>query len=241
MGTVRQVVIDAPQRRNALSRRVLDALLTELTALDADVVGVVLSGRGDVFSAGADFGELTGTSADLQYDDAVAEVTTAIRELPVVVAAALEGPCIGAAADLALSCDLRVAGEGSYLHIPAVRLGILYNPRTVNRLQRAFPRDSIRRLLLLGEEFGPDEALQAGLVSQVVPRGEAVRHATHMLTGTTPDHLAAVAATKSLLNAQEAGEFDAALWEERRSDLLDSPERKAAIDRAKRVHPEKES
>lgn len=241
MSTVRQVVIDAPGRRNALSRRVLEALLAELTTLDGDVVGVVLSGRGDAFSSGADFADLTGTSADLEYDGAVAAVTRTIRELPVVVIAALEGPCIGAAADLALSCDVRVAAEGSFLQVPAVRLGILYNPESVDRLRRSFPRDTIRRLLLLGERFGHDEALQAGLVSHVVPRGDAVHRATDLLQQATTDHLAAIAATKALLNAQETGTVDTALWEEHRRALLDSPGRQAAVEKAKRVHTEKES
>jgi enoyl-CoA hydratase len=241
MAGVVQLVIDAPERRNALSRGVLDALLSDLTCLDDDVVGVVLSGRGDVFSAGADFGDLTGTCADIAYDDAVAEVTETIRELPVVIIAAIEGPCIGAAADLALSCDLRVAAEGSYVQVPAVRLGILYNPGTINRLRQSFPRDSVRRLLLLGERFGHEEAMRAGLVSHVVPRGAAVRCATDLFKDTTHDHLAALAATKALLNAQESGDFDAALWQERRRALLDSPDRKAIVEKAKRVHTEKES
>lgn len=241
MTGVLQVVIDAPERRNALSREVLDALLVALTAVDERVTGVVISGRGDVFSAGADFRDLTGTSADLAYDKAVAELTATIRGLPVVVIAALEGPCIGAAADLALSCDLRVAAEGSYLQVPAVRLGLLYNPTTVNRLRQSFPRDSVRRLLLLGERFEPEEALRAGLVSCVVPRGDAVRRATDLLQPTTPAHLGAIGATKAMLAEQESGDFDATVWEEHRRALLDSPERQIAVDRAKRVHTEKES
>jgi enoyl-CoA hydratase/carnithine racemase len=238
---VRQVVIDAPERRNALSRRVLDSLRSQLTTLGGDVTGVVISGRGTAFSAGADFGDLTGTSVDVEYDDAVAEVTRIIRELPIAVVAALEGPCIGAGADLALSCDVRIAAEGSYLQVPAVRLGLLYNPETIDRLRRAFPRDSVRRLLILGERFDAATAREAGFVSTVVPAGEAVRHATELLSLTTPDQLAAVAATKGLLDAQEGEDYDPAVWEQRRRALLDSPDRQAAIDQAKRVHHEKES
>lgn len=238
---VLHVVLDAPQRRNALSRPMLAAVSAALTDVCGDVTGVVLSGRGDAFSAGADFRELTGTSADLEYDDAVAAVTTAIRDLPLVVVAAVEGPCVGAAADLALSCDLRVAAQGGYLQVPAVRLGLLYNPAAVERLRGSYPRDTVRRLLLLGERFSSDEALRAGLVSRVVPRGEAVKRAVDLLADITTDELDAIAATKSLLNAQEAGAFDPAHWAKRRRQQLDSPARRAAVERAKRAHIEKES
>jgi enoyl-CoA hydratase/carnithine racemase len=236
---VLHVVLGDPACRNALSRDLLRELGHVLTAVKADdtgVTGVVVSGRGDTFSAGADFRDLTGTAADQQYDDDVAVVTGAIRELPRVVIAALEGACIGAAADLALSCDLRVAAHGSYLQVPAVRLGLLYNPEAVDALRRSYPRDAVRRLLLLGERLDAEAALEAGLVSYVVPRGESVKRANDLLSGTAPEHLQAVAATKALLAAQESGNADPVHWAERRRRLLDSPTRKAAVDRAHRRH-----
>lgn len=239
MPGVRQLVIDAPARRNALSRPVLATLLEALNGIDHDVTGVVLSGNGDAFSAGADFAELTGTGADLGYDAAISAVTAAIRALPVLVVAALEGPCMGAAADIALACDLRVAGEGSFVQVPAVRLGILYNPSAVDRLRRGYPADSVRRLLLLGERFAGEDALRAGFVSYLAPRGAAVKQATDLLSSITTDEVAAIAATKHLLNDLDAGTYDAAQWEGRRRQLLDSPARLAAVQRAHRNHPEK--
>lgn len=245
MTSVLQLVIDAPRRRNALSRPVLAALLASLTQVGEDTTGVVLSGRGDVFSAGADFAELTGTAEDAHYDHDVAAVGEAIRSLRVPVIAAIEGPCLGAAADLALQCDVRVAAQGSYLQVPAVRLGLLYNPATVERLARAYPRDTVRRLLLLGERFTSDEALAAGLVSRLAPRGGAVQAATGLLADITTDELAALAATKELLNHLDTGDLSDAdsadHWSERRRALLDSPARKAAVDRARRTHTDNES
>jgi enoyl-CoA hydratase/carnithine racemase len=235
-GGVLQVVLDDPARRNALSRSLLRGLREVLTGPVDGVTGVVLSGRGNTFSAGADFRELTGTRADAQYDGELAVVTRALRDLPRVVVAALEGPCIGAAADLALSCDLRVAAQGSYLRVPAVRLGLLYNPDAVERLRRAYPRDSVRRLLLLAERFDAEKALDAGLVSQVVARGEAVRHALELLEPIGTAELDAVSATKALLNAQEDGDADSDHWARRRWELLDSPARRSAFQRARRRH-----
>lgn len=240
-GRVQHVVISAPLRRNALSRSVLAQLADELTGIGDDVTGVVLRGDGDAFSAGADFAELTGTSADVAYDDAVAEVTAAIRVSPVPVIAAIEGPCVGAAVDVALSCDLRIAAEGSHLQVPAVRLGLLYNPAAVARLHRAYPAGAVRRLLLLGERFPAEDAARAGLVSQVVARGEAAKQAEMRLAGIGAEQRPALTATRQLLNELQDDAHDPAVWERTRRELLDSPARREAVTRARQQHAEKES
>jgi enoyl-CoA hydratase len=239
VGGVLHLVLDAPERRNALSRTMLRSLAACLRGIDDTVTGVVVSGSGASFSAGADFRELTGTGEDITYDDEVAAATAAIAGAPRVVAAALEGSCIGAAADIALACDIRVAGQGSYLQIPAVRLGLLYNPAALERLARRFPQDTVRRLLLLGERFPDEQALRAGLVSKVVPRGEAVKRSVECLQDITVEELDALSSTKGLLNALEKQAYDASHWAERRRRLLDAPARAAAVDRAKRTHTEK--
>jgi enoyl-CoA hydratase len=239
VGSVLHLVLDAPERRNALSRTMLRGLAARLRGIDETVTAVVISGSGEAFSAGADFRELTGTGEDITFDDEVAAVTAAIVGAPRVVAAALEGPCIGAAADIALACDIRVAGQGSYVQIPAVRLGLLYNPTALERLGRRFPQDTLRRLLLLGERFPDEQALRAGLVSEVVPRGEAVKRSLERLEDITVAELDALAATKGLLNALERQAYDAVHWAERRRSLLEAPARVTAVDRAKRTHTEK--
>jgi enoyl-CoA hydratase len=237
-GGVLHLILDAPQRRNALSRPMLTALTDALHDVDESVTGVVISGRGDTFSAGADFGELTGTAADESYDDAVAAVTSAIRAMPRVVVAAIEGPCVGAAADLALSCDLRVMANGGYLQIPAIRLGLLYNPEAVGRLRRSFPGDALRRLLLLGERMSAEEAFEAHLVGFLAPRGEAVKRAVALFDDVGADHLEAIAATKGVLNHDD-GNHDT-IWQQRRRELLNSTARRAAVEQAQRRHTRKE-
>jgi enoyl-CoA hydratase len=236
-GQVLQLVLDAPQRRNALTRPMLAALADAMHDVDTAVTGVVISGRGDIFSAGADFAELTGTAADESYDDAVAAVIRAIRALPRVVVAAIEGPCVGAAADIALCCDLRVAAEGSHLQIPAVRLGLLYNPEAVARLRRSFPGDTLRRLLLFGERISADEALAADLVGYLAPRGAAVTRAVALFDDVCADHLEAIATTKAVLNHDD-GDHDTT-WQQRRRALLDSTARRAAVEQAQRHHTRK--
>lgn len=239
VGGVLQVILDALERRNALSAAMLDSLVGAIGAPGEDVTGIVLTGSETTFSAGADFADLTGTSADIGYDDRVSAVAAAVAASRVPVLAALEGPCFGAAAHLALVCDARIAGDGVYLSVPAIRLGLLYNPDAIAWLARHYPRDTIRRLFLLAERFDASEAAAAGLVSTVVPAGTARDHATKLLASITPAARDAVAATRRLLDDLDAGDperFDAAQWQRRRRELLDSPERAAAIVDAKRRH-----
>ncbi len=240
-GSLLHLILDAPERRNALSKQLLGQLCEELRSVDDAVTGIVLSGAGSSFSAGADFADLTGTSQDIGYDDALAEVTAAVREHSRLVVAAIEGPCMGAAADLALSCDLRVLGSDAFMQVPAVRLGLLYNPEAVGRLARTLPRDTVRRLLLLGERFDAETASEAGLASYVVSNGTAVQHSVALLGAITTQELDALAATKALLNAHDSGVVDADHWAAVRRQLLDSPARRTAVAQARSRHTSKEN
>lgn len=224
----------ATARKNALSRPLLAGLTRAVQAAGEDTAGIVITGGLDIFSAGADFREITGTSADVAYDDAVGELTGAIRASGKLVIAAIEGPCIGAAVDVALNCDLRVAAQDSYLLLPAIRLGLLYNPEAINRLRQTYPRDTIRRLLLLGERFVAEDALTGGLVSRVVARGEALATAAALLEEVTEAQLPALAATKQLLAAQDGDAYRADDWHTKRVQLLDSEARRDAVERARR-------
>ncbi|WP_052354965.1 enoyl-CoA hydratase/isomerase family protein [Arthrobacter sp. I3] len=236
IGDVVSLVLDAPERRNALSFELLAELSKALTEGLEGATGVVISGSGGAFSAGADFGNLTGTSRDIEFDDAVERAAEAITASRIPVVAAIEGPCIGAGAHLALACDLRIAGAGSFLQVPAVRLGLLYSPRAIAWLAGNYPRDSVRRMLLLGERFDSADAVEARLFSKVVPTGTALEHAAQALAALSPDHLDALAITRELLNSLDSGHYDEAMWQQRRKDLLDSPARAQAIRHAKARH-----
>lgn len=227
------VTINVPQRRNALSHGVLAGLRAALTTAD-DVAAIVLTGRGELFSAGADLAELSGTAEDLKVDEDIAETVTAIRAAPVPVIAAVEGPCLGAAVDLAMACDLRICGADAWLQVPAVQLGLLYNPGALARMHRSLPRDTFARLVLLAERFTAEEAERAGLVSTVVQHGDALSHAQTLAAGVASSPQQALCETKRFLHALDSGEPDTAYWQRVRERLLDSPERREAVRSARR-------
>ncbi len=228
------LTLNRPERKNALSLSLLGAMSEALSkAVRGDVGAVVVAGADGCFSAGADLAELSGTARDLAIDDAIETITTAIRELPIPVIAAIDGPCLGGAFDLAMSCDLRIASAGAFFQVPATRMGLLYNPRSVVRMRQLLGRDVVFRLLVLGERFDAETALAAGAVSSIVTEGRSLEAAVTIAARATGNERNAVAASKGLLNALDGDDDDPRHWEEVRSKLLSSPERRTAVAREK--------
>ncbi len=139
VGPVGWLVLDNPERRNALTAPMMEQVLAAMdqAAKDEAIRVLVLRGAGDVaFVSGADisaFGSPSGVDNGPRPDD----VTAAIRGLAKPVIAALRGWCLGAGVLLALAADLRLAGDDARLGIPAAKLGI------------AYPRDGVDRLVAL--------------------------------------------------------------------------------------------
>ncbi len=229
-----ELLLDNPGRKNALSLALLADLNEKLAiALDNDARAVILSGSGDVFSAGADFADLTGTIDDLAMDDAIEKAVNQIRDMPAPVIAAIEGPCMGGAVDIALACDFLVASNEAFFEVPAARLALLYNPEAVRRWRARLSGLTLRRMLILGERFTAAEALQAGVVSHLAVAGSALEKSRELAGRAAKCSRDAVAATKGLLVALEAGETDLARWEKIREQILDSPERRESVARAR--------
>jgi len=228
------ILLNRPERKNALSLTLLQALSEALSdAQQADTAALILTGVGNCFSAGADLNELTGTIDDLEVDDAIEAVVGKIREFPVPVIASIDGPCLGGAFDLAISCDVRIASRDTFFQLPATRLGLLYNPRAIQRMHRLLGRDTVFRLLVTGERFDAETALRIGIVSSIVEASET--HATALAYGrqAASNSRSTVTDTKKLLNALDTGTYDRDFWEQRRRLHLSSAERRTAVTEAK--------
>lgn len=227
------VTLDRPQRRNALSRAMLEALLAAVKdAIANRAQAFVLTGSGDCFSAGADIAELTGTAEDLSFDESLGEIAALLQDAPFLTLAAIEGPCVGAALDLACACDARIVTPAAFFELPAVRLGLLYNPTTIARLHGALPSATLMRLLLLAERIDGVAAMAAGLASRMAESGQAVETAFESARRVTAFPLALLH-SKQLLRNLDSGAFDLAEWQSIRMQLLTSAERAAAIASAK--------
>lgn len=230
-----ELVLDNPGRSNALSLALLDDLDAQLEiARRENARVVIISGAGKTFSAGADLADLKGTVEDLAMDVAIEKVVDAMLELPAPVIAAVEGPCMGGAVDVALACDLLVAGADAFFEVPAARMGLLYNPRAILRWRNRLSGLTLRCMLLAGERMPADAALQAGIASHVVAAGSALAKSRELASQVLAGTRDAVAATKNVLVAFEAGDTNLENWQMLRGATLASPERKERIEQARK-------
>jgi enoyl-CoA hydratase/carnithine racemase len=165
------------EKLNAISTEV-EAAIQE--ALDSDQVrearAVVLVGSERAFSAGADLSEprdesLAGIDA---YYRAEGSLYERFARLPQPTFAAISGWCLGGGLELALACDFRIADETATFGLPEVELGILPSSGGAHRLVRLVGAGRAKELMLLRPRFGAREALEAGLVTEVVEKGAAL-------------------------------------------------------------------
>ncbi len=221
------LLLNRPACSNALSHQLLTELADALgQEIGLDISKIIISGRGKCFSAGADFRELNGTIDDLWIDDDIARVTELIRASPVPVIALVNGPCMGGAVDIALSCDQRIAEAGAYFQVPATKLGLLYNPPSVKRMVERYGMELVSRLLVDGECFDAGSALAVGMVTRVNGSGGGIAIEARP---ESPSSSRATIATRDMIEAIDQGRFDSEHWEQVRREILNSPERSKAI------------
>lgn len=234
---VRMLTLTRGARRNALSRHLIEALREQVREAGAEGMrSIVITGERPAFSAGADFADLGGDVSDEEFDAAMSGLTSALAESPMISVAAINGACVGAGLDLALACDFRVAAPDAVFALPAVQMGILYNPRRLAQLLPMMAPAAATRLLLLAERLDRDEAQAAGIVTHRAEQaGErAVVAVAVDLAGRAaalPPN--AQTAAKEFLTAWRQPGFEATDWQARRLELLGSEERREALRKAR--------
>lgn len=163
---LRLIRLDRPDKANALTREMLAALAdtVERAAADPGVKAIVLTGRGKVFSAGADLDE---ARAGLAVDQVWERLSGAIADAPVLTIAALNGTAAGGALGMVLACDLRVAAPGARIFYPVMKLGFLPQPSDPGRLASLVGPARAKLILMGGARIEAGEALTIGLVDRI--------------------------------------------------------------------------
>ena len=229
-GRVLHLVLDRPDKKNALTRAMYAALADALEDAvgSADVRAVVLSGTGGVFTGGNDLG-------DFMMDPPTGPDSPVFRFLrnavgfPKPLVAAVAGPAIGIGTTILLHCDLAYAAPDAHFKMPFVDLGLVPEAASSLLLPRIAGPARAAELLLLGESFSAETAREIGLVNAVVedPTAHALERAA-ALAAKPPE---AVRQSKALLRRETAdavGETmarEGALFMER----LGSPEAQEAF------------
>lgn len=183
---VTEVVVGRGSRRNALREQDWADLADAVGGLDdgRGLRAVVVSGRGDTFSAGSDVRQWRDASA-AEIDRSFATMERALRAveaLPVPTVAVLRGDAVGAGCQLALACDVRLAETGARIGMPVVRLGIMLSADFALRLAALIGPARTRDLLYSGRLLTAAEALRWGLVSALADARDLEAHVTE-LTG----------------------------------------------------------
>src|SRR5262245_27287375 len=187
-GAVALVGFNRPDKRNAITRDVLRALVDAVTAAEREraVRAIVLYGEGRVFSAGVDFTMLAGdvgggdrTPFRAQVGDMQALVTR-LEAVEKPVIAAMHRYVPGLALEVALACDFRIATDDCELGLPEVKVGLVPDVGGTTRLVRTVGYAKAKALILTGRMISASEALRIGLVTETAPAGTHVEAAIRL-------------------------------------------------------------
>jgi enoyl-CoA hydratase/carnithine racemase len=216
------VRLNRPERRNALSLALRQELADAITTLDADpaVRCIVITGDDKAFAAGADLTELVDFTPN---DPAMARLRVAWEALaacPKPIIAAVKGFALGAGCEMAMLCDIVIAGEGAQFGQPEIRVGIMPGAGGTQRLVRAVGKARAMKWLLSAEMISAAEALASGLVSEVVPDAEVLERSLSLARKIARMAPLAAAAIKATVIAGADLPLDQALLLERRAFQL---------------------
>ena len=171
-GSVAVVTLNRPEKHNAMSREMKDALVHAIGEVDADPAArvIVLTGAGDkAFVAGADIAEFQGrTPAEQRRMYQEGTVYDAVDRAAKPIVARIDGYCFGGGLELAMACDIRIASGRSVFSQAEVNIGIIPGGGGSQRLPRLVGLGTALKLTLTGERIDAREALRIGLVDEVV-------------------------------------------------------------------------
>ncbi len=175
-GYVRILRLNRPEKRNALNTQLCRRITLEIEKAaqldDATIRVILVRGAGKAFCAGADLGPAQ-TSSEQQtsggvygggFHDALFAMLRAIVACPIPVIADVQGPAVGAGTQLALACDLRVAGDAAWFGVPAAALGFALDSWTINRAQNLLGGSVARNMLIAHQRVALAQAVATGFV-----------------------------------------------------------------------------
>jgi enoyl-CoA hydratase/carnithine racemase len=203
---VLSILLARPERRNAITVAMYAAMADAIeSAADASIRLITLEGQGEDFTAGNDLGDFLQAMPppDSGEDLPVWRLLRALAKNQVPIVAAVHGNAVGIGTTMLFHCDFVIAEQGSRFVMPFVDLGLVPEAASSLLFPRLAGRRRAARYLLLGEAFGADEALNMGLASHAVQKGElkaALEGLVAMLLAKPPE---ALRQTQALLRRED--------------------------------------
>jgi len=213
-GGVVTVILNRPDKRNAISYELIDDLLAALDEVaNSSALVLILTGAGKAFCSGMDLDNLkalTGRSTEqsLKDSETMARLFRALYDFPKPTIAAVNGPAIAGGCGLATLCDFTLAASDAKFGYTEVRIGFV--PAIVSTfLLRQIGEKHARDLLLTGRIIGADEAHRMGLIHEIVPPERLLARARELAAQLMENSPASLACTKRLLSDHARRELDA--------------------------------
>ncbi|GGE45607.1 enoyl-CoA hydratase [Actibacterium pelagium] len=195
-GEIARIIFNQPEKRNAVSLEMWEAVEEALArfAADPEVRILILSGAGGkAFVSGADVSKFESERASAEavahYNATTKRVYDSLEAFPKPTIAQIDGFCIGGGVALSLSCDLRICGEGSQFAVPAAKLGLGYGYPGIKRLVDVVGPSFAKEIFFTARRFNAEEARTMGLVNRVVEDGkvaEAAEETAKMIAANAP-------------------------------------------------------
>jgi methylmalonyl-CoA decarboxylase len=175
-GAIGTITLDHPEKRNALSRQLIDAIVDALAGFVSEQIrAVVLRARPGVkvWSAGHDVGELPEGGRDpLGWDDPLRYLVRAIEELPAPVIAMIEGGVWGGACEVVFACDLIIAAPNAAFAVTPARLGVPYNVSGMLTFLNACSLRIVKEMAFTAKPLAAQRAESLGIINRIVPADE---------------------------------------------------------------------
>ena len=206
-GAVRHIVLNRPEKRNAMNQELLRALASELREASADpsVHCVLLRGNGPVFSAGVDLNELMSSTGQVgmlrPFRNVFLECANLCEEMAKPVVCQIHRTCVGGALEVALGCDLRIASSDAQLGLPEVKFGIIPDVGGSTRLPAVVGLGRAKELIMTARLIGAEEGLRIGLVNRVVEPDELEQATQDLVEELLANSPVAVGRAKRVLDA----------------------------------------
>lgn len=204
-GAVLSITFDRPEKKNALSGAMYLAATKVLqdAGFDPSIGAILFAGAGGVFTAGNDLGDFLdadsweGEFPAFTFIKAVASCETAL-------VAAIDGVAVGIGATMMLHCDLVYVAPETLFRLPFVDLGVVPEAACSLLLPRRIGMAKASEFLLLGESFGPEEAVRLGLANRILPQSELHTFAAAQAQKLAEKPRAALAITRRLLRGERS-------------------------------------
>lgn len=233
-GRVLHLTLNRPAARNALNNALLSELATalEAAAADSEISVCLISGNERFFAAGADLNEMAEKDLPATLNDVRPQLWARINAFSKPLIAAVNGYALGAGCELALLCDVVIAGENARFGLPEITLGIMPGAGGTQRLIRSVGKSLASKMVLTGESITARQALTAGLVSDVYPDALTLEYALQQAALMARHSPLALQAAKQALRQSQEVALNAGLAQERQlfTLLAATEDRREGID-----------